>query len=180
MTAGGASCTTPCRMDVPMHTRKAVFSLYSGANEEVSIGHLTTRGAGARYEAEKSGEFTLKALATPLLITGIIALGVAESYQSDTVNSGQHSLRDETISWIVAAAGLVSGSLLYSLGELASHDAQEVKPEVSVELKKPQPVLPATPLPLDVLLPPPGPDDGNTKRLRLFPEMDSQGTIHFK
>ena len=138
VTAGGGSCTTPCYLNVPIRTQKAVFSLYSGAKEEVTIRHLTARSATAQYGAEKTGEYTLYTLGTPLLITGLVALGLAESYQSDLIDTHRSSSRDETILWIVAAAGFVSGGLLLFLGSSINDSAKDVMPEVYVKLEKPR------------------------------------------
>ncbi|HEY6872231.1 MAG TPA: hypothetical protein VI298_05820 [Geobacteraceae bacterium] len=138
VTAGGKTCTTPCYLDVPIHTEKAVFALYSGAKEEVSIDHLTTRGATAQYGAGKTGEFALAPLGLSLFLTGLLALGLAESYQTDAIQTGQHSSRDETIFWIAAATGMTSGSLILFLAQEFSDSANDVKPEVHVALEKPQ------------------------------------------
>src|SRR6266542_4188995 len=73
VTAGGGSCTTPCYLRVPIRTQKAVFALYSGAKEEVSIRHLTARSSAAQYGVEKTGQFTLATLGWPLFITGVAA-----------------------------------------------------------------------------------------------------------
>ncbi len=179
VSAGGGTCTTPCYLNVPLHTQKAVFSMYSGAKEEVSLSHLTTRGAGARYGAERAGGFTLKSLGWPLFFTGLFALGMAESYQSDVIQTGNSSSRDETIFWIVAATGFVSGSLLLLLGDSISNDAKDVKPEVYVKLEKPQPYLLVPPVSTP-LIQPAIVDDGKGRRLKLLPDMDSHGKVFWK
>ncbi len=139
VTAGGRSCTTPCYLDVPIHTKKAVFTHYSAVQEEVSIEHLTSRSASAKHGAEKAGEYTLETLGLTLGGIGLLAFALAESYQTDAIQTEQHSSRDETIFWIVAATGIVSGSLLIFLGKKMSDNAKNVEPEVYAELNKPQP-----------------------------------------
>ncbi len=138
VTAGGASCATPCYLNVPIRTQKAVFALYSGVKEEVAISHLTSRSAAAQYGVEKTGEYTFYSLALPFLVVGgLAALGVAILYQSDTIETA-HSSRDETIFIIVGATGLVTGATLAFVGQTISDSARDVEPEVYVKLEKPQ------------------------------------------
>jgi len=97
--------------------------------------------------------------------------------QSDLIDTNSSSSRDETILWIVAAAGFVSGGLLLLLGETISHNADKVKPEVYVKLEKPQhfPLLTNTTSTQQSLQ-----YDDKTKSLKLFLDIDSSGKAFWK
>lgn len=155
VSAGGLSCKTPCELEVPLKTPIAVFTTYSGATKEVAIGHLTKRTAATRYGLAKSGEYTLGALALPLIIVGGIGALFGGLSESDTIKT-EHPSRDTDISWIVAGS-LVVGAVIALSSEIMADKANEMIAEIHVSFLQ---ALPQSP---DNISPPLARDCGSNK-----------------
>ena len=141
VSAGGASCTTPCDLKVPVKTSTAIFTLPSGERKEVPIDHLTKRNAETRYKLAKAGEYTLGTLAIPLLVIGgVTALITGILYESDTIET-EHSSRDRDLFLIVGGTLVAGGLLVYASKEMAE-DANERRPEIDVLFQRPTPESP--------------------------------------
>lgn len=168
VSVGGASCTTPCDLKVPVETASACFTLPSGASREIPIGDLTGRSAATRYGLTRSGEYTLGSLAVPLLIGGGMLAFLACLFDpaldcfsdgGELAEPGKDGNND--LGWI-ALASMAAGWGLYFAGDRLGAEARELRPEVRASFVQ-TPLLPAQePVPLL-----PRENDGT---LRLFPD----------
>jgi hypothetical protein len=133
VTTAGLSCKTPCTLDVPVRTASAVFTLDSGLSKEISIRHLTGRGATARYGVTKGGEYGLLSIGAPLLIAGgftVVVLGLL--YDTDSEPEQFQLSSDDAKAFYAIGGALVVGGALAYLADGVGETADDISPEVFV------------------------------------------------
>lgn len=156
---GTATCTTPCKLELPVNTPTAKFILASGENREVSIEQITKPNAETRYRLSKAGEVGSIVTATPFLVIGGLGLLLTGLFESDTIKT-DHSSRDEGLALVAVGSALV-GFLFVSAGKLMGENAKELEPEIHVWFS--QPVPESTPVKSFL-------NPNNNGALKLFPE----------
>lgn len=149
--AGGASCTTPCELNVPVETQSALFILSAGASKEIPIDNLTSRTAATRYALGRTGEYSSGSLAVPLIIGGGALLLLACFLDAPSCFTGGEismpSRYQEAIA-VAGFAGLAAGGTLYLFADELDADATELRPEVRASFVQ-TPLLP----PQELILP---------------------------